>query len=247
MSISKIFSKIISTIFPEFTNKLTWAVVAAGLALISSSLVEQIIRAAINENLNWNLTDGNDAIIGVVLISLGLLHNYGFVREKNKPQHDQIAHEKLDRELEHDKTIYSKLNEYIEEGYLINYIESILTNHSYTTKESEPLDYFYYEGNKFEYNFINFQINQAKDELLESFKNFEDFKSTCFFSHGLNRSDGQLYMCMHPYWNIDRGGYPTREEDKKYDDCTKKLIQLGELVQSNYKNYRSKVKSALAI
>jgi hypothetical protein len=242
-----IISKILNTIFPEFTNKITWAVIAAGIALLSSSFVEQILRALINDNLNWNLTDGNDAFWGVIVIALGLLHNYGFVREKNKPQHDVASHEKLNRELEHDQTLFKKLEEYIEESYLKNYINFILTNHSYFSKDDEPLDYFYYKAAQSQYNFINSEINDVKIDLHKSYVEFENFMSHHFFAHGPARSDNSLYLCMHPDWNMDRGGHPTREEDIAYDELAKKLIELGEKVEKKYENYRLLVKRELAI
>jgi len=242
-----IITKVLNTIFPEFTNKITWAVIAAGIALLSSSFLEQILRSLVNENLNWNLTDGNDAFLGVIVIALGLLHNYGFVREKNKPQYDVAFHEKLNRELEHDQVLFKKLEEYIEESYLKNYINFILTNHSYRSKDYEPLDYFLYSAAQSQYNFINSEVNEAKMELHQSFVEFKNFMSSQFFVHGPSRSDGSLCFCMRPEWNMDRGGYPTCEEDIEYGRLENKLVELGEKVENKYEHYRLVVKSVLAI
>ena len=210
-------------------------------------MLEQILRALINESLNWNLTDGNDAFVGVVVIALGLLHNYGFVREKNKPQYDVTSHEKLNREIEHDQALFKKLEKYIEESYLKNYINFILTNHSYFSKEDEPLDYFYYRATQSQYNFINSEINDAKIELHKSYVEFENFMSLQFFAHGPARSDNSLYLCMRPDWNMDCGGCPSHEEEIAYDKLAKKLVLLGEKVEEKYDNYRLLVKRELAI
>ena len=126
MELSEIIKKFFSILFPEFTNKLTWAVVAAGLTLVSSSFLEQMIRTFVNEKFSWNITDGNDAVIGVIVIALGLLHNYGFVREKNKIQHDPAEHEKLNRELEHDKSVFEQLDKFICENHLKTHIKKNL-------------------------------------------------------------------------------------------------------------------------
>jgi len=247
MKLSEIIKKIISVLFPEFTNKLTWTVVAAGLTLVSSSFLELIIRTFVNESFSWNLTDGNDAIIGVTIIALGLLHNYGFVREKHKAQHDPMEYEKLNRELDHDKTVFNELDKYISENHLKNYINYVMRNHSYYSVEDEPLDYFFYEGDKAKYSFIKPKVNTAKSELHDAFVKFENFKSKCFFSHGPARNDGKLYMCMHPDWNIDRGGHPSIEERNEYDKLTRQLITLGKIVIEKYDNYRLAVISEYAI
>lgn len=242
-----IISKILNTIFPEFTNKITWAVIATGITLLSSSFIEQILKALINENLNWNLTDGNDAFIGVIVIALGLLHNYGFVREKNKPKHNLVSHEKSNRELEHDKNLFKELEKYIEESYLKDRINFILTNHSYISKDDEPLDYFYYRAAQSQYNFINSEINDSKIDLHKSFVEFENFMSRQFFAHGPARSDNSLYLCLRPDWNMDRGGCPTPEQNFEYDKLSEKLSNLGEKVKENYDQYRLLVKRELAI
>lgn len=246
-ALPNILSKIVNIIFPEFTNKITWVVIVAGITLLSSSFLEQIIRFVINDSLNWNLTDGNDAHLGVIIIALGLLHNYGFVREKYKPRHDVISHEKLNRELQHDQNLFNKLEEYIEESYLKNYIIFILTNHRYLLKDDEPLKYFYYKANESQYDFINLKINNAKNELHKSFVEFENFMAGHFFVHGPVRSDKSLYLCLHPELNIDRGGNPTREQDIEYDRLAAKLVELGENVIKNYDTFRLLVKRELAI
>lgn len=243
----EILKKLIAVIFPEFTNKVTWAVVLAGITLLSSSFLEQILKKLIDESFNWNLTDGNDAIIGAAVIAFGLLHNYGFIREKRKIPYDPVAYDKIKRDLEHDKITFNNFDKWIPESCLKNYINHILTNHSYVSREINSLDYFYYEGAKSSNDYINVDLTMLKNELHEAFMTFEDFTATHFFSHGPIRSDDSIYMCMHPEWNVDRGGYPTPEQDKEYDKLACQLNELGESVIQKYDTYRQAIKHILSI
>ena len=64
--------KLIKLLKPEFYNKITWAVVIAGLALLSTSLIDKIISAVFELSFQIKLTDGNDAVIGIALVIIGL-------------------------------------------------------------------------------------------------------------------------------------------------------------------------------
>ncbi|EGR0939166.1 hypothetical protein EH291_17375 [Vibrio cholerae] len=243
----ELFNKLLAYIFPEFTNKVTWFVIISGVALLSSSFIEEILRALINENFNLKLTDGNDSVIGAVIIGFGLLHNYGYVREKNKVPYDVVAHEKLKRDLEHDTKLFNKINSWIPEGNFKGFIEHVLANHSYVSHLENPRDYFYYDGDKSDNNFVNEELNSLKQALHGSFMKFEDFKAVHFFVHGPARSDDSLYLCMHPEWNTDRGGYPSSEEDKRYGELTSELNSLGRDVIKKYDEYRLAIKRVLSI
>ena len=247
MNKKELFEKLLAYAFPEFTNKVTWFVIISGVALLSSSFIEEVLRAIINENLNLKLTDGNDAVIGATIIGFGLLHNYGYVREKNKVPYDVVAHEKLKRDIGHDTKLFNKINSWIPEGKFKGFIEHVLASHSYVSYLENPRDYFYYDGNNSDNNFVNEELNDLKQDLHASFMKFEDFKAIHFFSHGPVRSDDSLYLCMHPEWNTDRGGAPSLEEEKRYGELTSELNTLGRNVINKYDEYRLAIKRVLSI
>ncbi|WP_354625293.1 hypothetical protein [Psychromonas sp. MME2] len=70
--------------FPEFSNKVTWAVVIAGLGLTTTSIFQSIINAVLVTQFNIKILGSYDSLIGVLLISLGLTHNILLQREKTK-------------------------------------------------------------------------------------------------------------------------------------------------------------------
>lgn len=84
MNRNDLISKMISKIFPEFSNKITWAIVMSGLAIISSPLVEKILSAFLKKEFNLNITDSNDALIGLLIVTAGLTYNFFYFREKNR-------------------------------------------------------------------------------------------------------------------------------------------------------------------
>ncbi|WP_407531818.1 hypothetical protein [Vibrio parahaemolyticus] len=91
MNKKELFNKLLAYIFPEFTNKVTWFVIISGVALLPSSFIEEIFRALINENFNLKLTDGNDSVIGAVIIGFGLLHNAALRGAGTQYKSDRIA------------------------------------------------------------------------------------------------------------------------------------------------------------
>ncbi|HHQ4488089.1 TPA: hypothetical protein ACSP71_001662 [Aeromonas hydrophila] len=247
MKLDEIVKKVLGYIFPEFTNKITLMVVFSGVTLLSSSLIEQILKKIINEEFSWNLSDGNDAVIGVVVIALGLLHNYGFIREKNRSPHDPISIEKQRRDIEHDIKIFNKLNASIPEIDFKGYVEGVLSSHSYISKPEDLRDFFFYEGDKCDNDFVNEDLNSSKNALHDALLKFEDFKSKHFFVHGPNRANGNLYLCMRPEWNIDRGGNPSSEEERRYCELSSQLSSLGRELLKAYDEYRTAVKKVLSI
>lgn len=82
-----IIKRVMKVIFPEFSNKLTWLVVGAGIGLTSTSLLVSIIDALAKKQFNFSFIGPYDPVVGIVLIALGLIHNY-FIH-KNKLENFQ--------------------------------------------------------------------------------------------------------------------------------------------------------------
>lgn len=74
----EIVKKIVGHLFPEFSNKVTWSVLLVGFGLVSSSLVVEFVRKFITEQFSFDITNGNDTLVGFGLVVVALLHNLGF-------------------------------------------------------------------------------------------------------------------------------------------------------------------------
>ncbi|MGE6117579.1 hypothetical protein ACLHZU_15950, partial [Aeromonas salmonicida] len=121
------------------------------------------------------------------------------------------------------------------------------SSHSYISKPEDLRDFFFYEGDKCDNDFVNEDLNRSKNALHDALLKFEDFKSKHFFVHGPNRANGNLYLCMRPEWNIDRGGNPSSEEEGRYCELSSQLSSLGRELLKAYDEYRTAVKKVLSI
>ncbi|MCR9422703.1 hypothetical protein NB504_11680 [Vibrio sp. RM-69-4] len=80
---SKVFKKIFRVMFPEFSNKVTWLVVGAGIGLTSTSIIVNIIDAFTEKQFNFSFVGPYDPVVGTVLIAFGLIHNYAIQRNNS--------------------------------------------------------------------------------------------------------------------------------------------------------------------
>lgn len=93
--------KLIKLIKPEFYNKITWAVVISGLALIGTPFWESIVSAVLSKEFNLDLAPGGNAPWGYALVVLGLAYHFitnsltkyieykgSNLKENNAIQHD---------------------------------------------------------------------------------------------------------------------------------------------------------------
>ena len=63
-----------------------------------------------------------------------------------------------------------------------------------------------------------------------------------FFVYPETQTGEYIKLCMHPNWNVDRGGHGDPEDLKKYDEAAEKLRELSNNVTRSYKNYRQAMK-----
>lgn len=247
MKLADILRLLSRYLFPEFTNKLTWAVTGAGLLLISSTLIEQIVRDFIISEFKLELTGANDAYVGLVLIVAGLLHNYGFQREKTARLKDPSIHAAENRKYLHEEKQFKKLDNYLHEQYLKQHLNNILTDHSYYGEEKDPILRFLYHGLDAENIFINDSINSHIKELHKALSEFFDFRSESFFQHGPVIEGRPMRFCMYPALTWDRGGSPTQEQEQKYAELALTLNEKVVKVENAFENYRKAIRSELAL
>lgn len=88
---SIMIKKVFRVIFPEFSNKVTWLVVAAGLGLTSTSLIVSILNAIFEKQFHFSFVGSYDPLIGMALIAFGLFHNYFIQRNKLENTRSSIS------------------------------------------------------------------------------------------------------------------------------------------------------------
>jgi hypothetical protein len=109
--------RLIKLFKPEFYNKITWAVVIAGLAILSTSLIDKLINVAFKISLNTEITDGNDALVGIALVVIGL--SYHILSRRIEIQQSATAKNEQDlKRSAHDAEVFNRINEIMDETSL---------------------------------------------------------------------------------------------------------------------------------
>lgn len=238
--------KVFRLFFPEFSNKVTWAVVGAGLALTSASFVDAIIRAFIEESFKIEVFGSHDGLIGLSLVAFGLIHNIILQREKTKLEIAANVPENNSEQRDHDKKVFEYLNGVMDEKGLNGIFDTLERDHAYFYSRYDAVEKFMYEIDKSENSYADQELCQAIETLKESAIRFNSFLINNFqqLAHGTNDD----WMCLHPYWNCDRGGkFGDIEQDKKYDVSSDEMYKLVNEYRENYRAYRRLVKVKLAI
>ncbi|GAB3483067.1 hypothetical protein [Marinomonas epiphytica] len=238
--------KIFRLFFPEFSNKVTWTVVGAGLALTSTPFVEAIIRAIIEENFKIEILGSNDGYIGLTLVAFGLIHNIVLQREKNKLQIAANVPEDNSEQREHDKKVFNYLNGVMDENILNTIFDTLERDHAYFYSRYDAVEKFMHEINNSENSYADQDLCLAVDVLKESAIKFNAFLINNF--HQLSHGTNDEWMCLHPYWNCDRGGqFGDREQERKYEAFSDEMYKLVKEHRENFRAYRKLVKVKLAI
>ncbi|HAS6168238.1 TPA: hypothetical protein RQK97_004399 [Vibrio vulnificus] len=238
--------KVFRLFFPEFSNKVTWAVVIAGIGLTSTSLVQSIINAFLETQFNIRILGPYDSLIGVVLIAFGLIHNILLQREKTKIEvNGKIEVNK--QAIEHDKALFEHLDNILDDEYLMRFFEGVEVNHAYFYSKVKPLTDFMYEIEKVKTEFVLEPIASSLNQLKPVTRQLDEFFVCNFDAYGPGRGD-DFWLCLHPQWNCDRAGsWDDFEGSKKYDVAMRELFQIIDNYKELYKVYRLNVKKELCI
>jgi len=234
--------KLIKLLKPEFYNKITWAVVIAGLALLSTSLIDKIISAVFELSFQIKLTDRNDAVIGIALVIIGLGYHL-LIRKMEISETFKNNKIESDKKTKHDTDIFHASESIMDEATFKNIIDWIATDHSYESDQVKKLDDYYFHCREHNNAYINSELEEAKSGFLDKLYTLREFVSYNFFVYPNNQPSAKRF-CMHPEKNIDRGGDSFSEF---YDDKTTELETTINEAYTAYIAYRKKVKLCLYI
>ncbi|WP_231701286.1 hypothetical protein [Alteromonas stellipolaris] len=240
--------KVFRLFFPEFSNKVTWAVIIAGLGLTSSSILQNILNEVLATEFNIKILGSYDSLVGIVLITLGLTHNILLQREKTKIEvNGKFDSEKEKKTLsrEHDLKLYQKITKGFEEYFLTEYISSLTDDHSYSRSDKARLQDFVYYSQETEYDFLNTELNEKFTEFGQALSKVMNWTAHHFFHHPSHIVMENQTYCLYPELNPDRGG----EDDRlgKYNKHALEIVNLTEELLEKYKLFRSCVKRELYI
>lgn len=245
MDIKEFILKLIELIRPKFYNKLTWAIVIAGLTLMSKNIFAEIIIAVFENELKYEIINTDTNFWGFILIITGLLYN---LITNIVPQYINFKKndEKNNEIILHDRKIFEKSKEILTEIQFTDFLECILTDHSYMSKDSNNLINFVYYFQLPENKFINMSLNQTTEDLLKSIGDLLNFINYNFFIYPNNYTGNNPRLCMHPEWNIDRAA-DSFENFGNYNKASDELNRVSMKLKDTYSKFRHNIKLILTI
>ncbi len=249
MDLEKIGSfilKMIGLLRPKFYNRLCWVVVSAGLAMMSSPLIERLISTVIKANFQIDLTNGNDVAWGFGLVVSGLIYHLlttSIVELASRQKREELDKEKV----EHDKKIYEKANEIMGAEFLLDRLDVMWGDHSYYMNDIRKMEAFHRHLAKDENQFLVSGVQESVSGYLNASKNLIEYVSVRFFVYPGSQTGDNLRLCMQPGWNVDREGHGTPEQMEQYDKLAVELHEHIETLISEYKSMRAEIKKKLII
>jgi hypothetical protein len=168
--------------FPDFSNKITWAVISLGVGVILTPTPLKLML------YNWlvdtfNLNSGNhfllaelssgaaDYWVGFALIASAFVHNL-FSKWLQLSQ-EKLSHQDKAATIEADKVLYEKFIETIPSGSRSIYLlQSHDFGNAFSLESLKEIDAFVSEWNCAEAKFLNEELEQLRDALWQKSNEF---------------------------------------------------------------------------
>ena len=157
--------RIINLIKPKFYNKLTWFVVGTGLTIVSKPLWIEILNAILNKKYQLNITDGNDAFIGLSLVITALIYNLFTVYFDKFLISKQVSL-KEEKQINKDKELFNKFLETLPSNDNINFLNNHDFVNPFNIRNMDGLENFVETWSNAETEFMDNKIEDLKKELL---------------------------------------------------------------------------------
>ncbi|MCG8411035.1 MAG: hypothetical protein MI739_07105 [Bacteroidales bacterium] len=225
--------EIFKLIRPRFYNKLTWLLVSSGIVFLSPSIIIIILNHFIEKEFHFSIIGSSDTLIGFSLIILGIAYNVGFYLIENKNNSS----------LESDRRIFNRLNEILSEQDINSFLDALIANELISHDTNDSISNFIDKCNLTENKFSKSKLEGAKNKVIEKLEYLMDFVLAEFFSHpNLTVTDMNV---MRPELNIDRGGSPTEENNKKHIKLKADLRERAFSFEKAYQVYRNQARKYL--
>ncbi len=189
-------------IFPDFTNKLTWLVGGAGVAVIlTPTAFKQLFYNWLVDTFNLNAGDHYtlaelqsgtaDYWLGFGMVFLALAHNLGyrvFIYKSEKLA--QLDKQKL---LDVDKGLFNKFIALLpSDGLDVKLLEEHDFGHSHHGKQVKALDTFVQTWNNAQKQFLDKDLESKREELITKSSHFVYTLASRSYSVG----NGEMFSCI---------------------------------------------------
>lgn len=242
----KFIIDLIKLIKPEFYNKITWTLVIAGIALLSSPVWQDITVAALNKYLHLDVILASDPKWGFGLIIAGLVYHLvtnsllkfmQFIEDKDA----------RDGQKTHDIKIFRASERQLNEQRLFDFFSRLTAEHACWFEESNKADDLMHFLSGHENTYLTTEVKEQAGLFIKSLKALMIFVATHFVVFPQKQPEGNPRLCMYPDGNWDRALSVTQENSDIYDELSTELNDLVRKTRENYASYREKVKHNLFI
>ena len=147
---------------------------------------------------------------------------------------------KKDEKQNHDKEIFHKANQLMNELDITDFIHNLQAGDSYIKSEiikiNSFIDYFYQESNQF----LKKSLKESSEKIIIALENLSTYCALNCFHFGSSNN-----LCLYPDHCVDRGGNGSSEQDKFYFEKQRELHNFASIAFVEYQSFRKKIKKIL--
>lgn len=237
--------KLLKLLRPSFYNRITWIVIITGTTILSKPLWLDLVNMIFETNLDISITGKHDELVGLSVITIGLLYNIGYRHIEIKSV--QKANNEDNRIHEHDLKIFKSETNIISESFIHNFLDLLIGDESTSLNKMKKINDFIDESKLISNNYLNSELKNIKQKLVNDLEHLEDYIGDHFFSYPRGNSFDGTRLCMRPELNIDREGDGSPETEQKHIEYRQELVKRGNSVKKSYNEYRNKIKEILKV
>lgn len=217
-------------------HRLAMISVSAGAIILSGPFWEPYLRAFAEQTLKLNVGPPTSPIWGAALVALGLGYHLSMTHLANVERaHSAQSNKQLeDRIRNHDAPIFDRFRAEAPEYAFKKALGDIADGHAYTSTQGSMIKSTYFFLDTTENKFNDTMVQDKASSLEKRLDELTDFMAQHFGVFGPLLPNGDLRLCLEPQWNMDRGGYPTREEALQYDALGRQLVKIVQATSAAY-------------
>ena len=243
--------ELVKLLKPKFYDKITWTLVVAGLAILSTPFLQNLVTAFIEIELNIKVTDDNDPAVGLTLIFLALSYNTICLKigVNEREQQERVAKQSSI----HDKTLFQKIDDMLNEKTFKNITNSISSNLFIEPWQNDLIYKFLHECDQTSAKMLDPALESARIQLVNAIEEFRAFLAIHFFYKMERKSSRNsisnyepdknkyLYPDLNPEITCDFS------EDQVYLTRADELSTLADDTEKAYDAFRMQIKKKLHI
>jgi hypothetical protein len=139
--------------------------------------------------------------------------------------------------IEHDKTIFKRSDNVMNEGYLLNLLDVVGTYYGYSSNSWRSLDLFSMFFQETSNQYLMKKLQKVSLKLVSSLNSLSTFCALQFF-----HQEGNLdYLKLQPEIQFSLES----EKEMQFQQLTQELDKLIELAEKDYEKYRVLIKKEL--